>query len=377
MEDYQGMAHTPSHRRKCSVTVRNTRRHGVALFLLGFCMVATMLLTVSCNKQKRLLPPSGGRLYEVLLVGDQDNIVKNVLQEDAEDLPQSEPQFDVSSIDESRFNQSVSISRNIVMVEINPKQYSCVRLRYEKDVWAQPQMVVRINTPSAKMLRDSIQSIAPTLLQLLNRAELNKAITTLKTSQNIKAEKLIKRLFGIDMLVPVDMTANRRSKDFLWLSNNSPTTMTNIVVYKDWVQHKAPSGKPYYLEEPIRFIKARDYMLGKNIKGETDSMQMKTFNGTVSMKYDFRTEHDRQQWLSRKNDSIKPIIIYRGLWEMSGDNMGGPFVSRRLSMKQPETKGSYGCENIVVEGFVFAPGKKKRNAIRQLEAALYTTKPVR
>lgn len=329
----------------------------------------------SCNKPKGLLPPSGGRLYEVLLVGDKDSIVKNVLQEDVKGLPQSEPQFDVSSIDESQFNQSVSMSRNIVKVEITPKQYSKVSLRYEKDIWAKPQMVAHINAPSVKMLKDSIQSIAPTLIQLLNHAELNKSIATLRTSQNIKAEKLVKRMFGIDMLVPAGMTASRSGKDFIWLSNNSPTMMTNIVIYKDWVPYKNKDGLLYYYsEEPVRFVKARNHMLGKNIKGETDSMHMQTVIETVSFKWGFRTERERKHWLSYPNDSIKPIITYRGLWEMTGDDMGGPFISRRLPMRQLETKGSYDCENIVVEGFVFAPGKNKRNAIRQLEAVLYTIK---
>ena len=332
----------------------------------------------SCDDRNGLLPPSGGRLYEVLLVGDKDSIVKTALQEDVPGLPQSEPLFDVSSISHDRFNQSVSMARNIVMVDINPQLYSSVRLRYEKDVWAKPQMVAHINTPSVKVLKDSIRSIAPTLLQLLNRAELNKSIAMLKTSQNIKAEKLIKKIFGIDMLVPMDITASHRGKDFLWLSNNSPTTMTNMVVYKDWVPYKSKRGLLYYYsEEPVRFVKARDYMLGKNIKGETDSMQMQTVDGTVSFTWSFRSERDRKHWLSHPDDSIQPIITYRGLWEMTGDDMGGPFVSRRLPMKQPETKGSHDCENIVIEGFVFAPGKKKRNAIRQLEAALYTAKTAR
>lgn len=357
------------------VTPRHSLCHAATLALASLLLLLTPLVFTSCDDRNGLLPPSGGRLYEVLLVGDKDSIVKTTLQEDVPRLPQSEPQFDVSSISHDRFNQSVSMARNIVMVDINPQLYSSVRLRHEKDVWAKPQMVVHVNAPSVKVLKDSIQSIAPSLLQLLNRAELNKSIAMLKMSQNIKAEKLIKRMFGIDMLVPMDLVASHRGKDFLWLSNNSPTTMTNMVIYKDWAPYKSKRGLLYYhSEEPVRFVKARDYMLGKNIKGETDSMQMQTVDGTVGFTWSFRSERDRKHWLSHPDDSIQPIIIYRGLWEMTGDDMGGPFVSRRLPMKQPKAKGSYDCENIVIEGFVFAPGKKKRNAIRQLEAALYTAK---
>ena len=51
----------------------------------------------------------------------------------------------------------------------------------------------------------------------------------------------------------------------------------------------------------------------------------------------------------------------RGLWEMKGDAMGGPYVMR--------TRGS-----MAVIGFVYAPEKKKKILIKQLEAALSTIK---
>jgi len=55
----------------------------------------------------------------------------------------------------------------------------------------------------------------------------------------------------------------------------------------------------------------------------------------------------------------------RGLWKMVGDMMGGPFVSHaRLDEKNQRV--------VVVEGFVYAPEKNKRNLIRQVEASLYT-----
>ena len=55
----------------------------------------------------------------------------------------------------------------------------------------------------------------------------------------------------------------------------------------------------------------------------------------------------------------------RGLWEMENDMMGGPFVS----YSQVDT-----AKNIVVvtEGFIYAPEKRKRDYIREMEAALQT-----
>lgn len=73
--------------------------------------------------------------------------------------------------------------------------------------------------------------------------------------------------------------------------------------------------------------------LAKNIKGETDEMHMRLVT----------PEHKR------------------GLWEIVGDAMGGPYVQRQVG-------------DVTVIAFVYAPESKKRNLMRQLEAALYTIK---
>ena len=66
------------------------------------------------------------------------------------------------------------------------------------------------------------------------------------------------------------------------------------------------------------------------------------------------------QELKEQNETLT-----KGLWEMKGDGMGGAFIERR----QVEGKSI-----LVVMAFVYAPSKKKRNYIKQLEAALYTLK---
>lgn len=322
----------------------------------------------SCDGGGGVMPSSGGRLYEVLLVGDKDGIVDSVLTLDTPGLPQGEPLFDVSTIDSSSFDQSVSNARSIVMVCIDPQRFSTVRLRYEKDVWAKPQLVVRINAPSAKMLRDSINGIAPKLLRLLNRSELNKSIAMLRQKRNVKAEKMLREMFGIDMWVPMDMTSSKRGDGFLWLSNNSATTMGNIVVY---YAPKPPEGS----DQTAAFCHSRDSVLGANIKGESDSMRMCTVGATVSATMAFRSGGDQKRWQSGEQVD-GATLWHRGLWEMTGDDMGGPFVSGTLMVNAPMNKQLSGRQ-LVVEGFVFAPGKKKRNAVRQLEAVIYTVKTLK
>lgn len=290
----------------------------------------------ACNEKQGLLPKSGGKFYEVLVVGDTDDIVRNVLETDVEGLPQNEPEFDVSSIDSSRLNATLRLARNLVIVNVNPDLYTATRIRYEKNVYAQPQMVIHISAPSKKNLQEDLDVQGKKLLTLLKRAETNATLMQLKHQRNTKAERTIQEKFGHTLWIPMDMLSSKQGKDFLWLSNNSPTGMKNIVVYRS---RTAKSAR--------EFVEIRDSVMRKNIKGETDAMHMKTVLETV-----------RGVKIKEKGQET---TIYRGLWEMEGDEMGGPFVSHSIG-------------DLTVEAFVFAPGMKKKNKLRQIEAALYTLK---
>ena len=56
----------------------------------------------------------------------------------------------------------------------------------------------------------------------------------------------------------------------------------------------------------------------------------------------------------------------RGIWELTKDYMGGPFISYLIH--NPTTNDLY-----LLDGFVFAPGKEKRNLIQNLEYIFSTT----
>ena len=57
------------------------------------------------------------------------------------------------------------------------------------------------------------------------------------------------------------------------------------------------------------------------------------------------------------------LTVSRGLWEMEGDAMGGPFVAHTVRT---------GNDSLTVLAFVYAPGRSKRNLLRELESALFT-----
>ena len=119
-----------------------------------------------------------------------------------------------------------------------------------------------------------------------------------------------------------------------------------------------PNGWTYNLNEINQVLKS-------HILGETDNMHMRL--------------------VSRDEDEEKDENLFsmeRGLWDMKGDAMGGPYLLKVLPMNNGKivTPRSYHEQlgridsRIVVIGFVYAPEMKKRNLIKQLEAVLTTVK---
>ena len=312
---------------------------------LRLLLLTAIVALCSCSGgPQSLLPKSGGRPYEVLLVASDSRcaaVVDSVLTQDMPSLPQREPMFDVSLIDTTRFNQTTRLARCIVIVTVNPAVFTSTRIRYEKNVWARPQLVVYVNTPSAAQLGQYMAKAGRRLTSLLTRAEINTAISTLRAGSNRKAESSIKRMFGWDMRIPAEMKAGKTGRNFIWLSDNRPDRMRNICVY-------SYSGTAL---DAHRALAARDSVMGLNIPGEFDGMYMQTTPGSVTA--GLATEDGRA------------VMISRGLWEMRNDAMGGPFVSYSVV-------DSANSRIIVAEAFVYAPGTNKRNLIRSAEAALYT-----
>ncbi len=295
-------------------------------------------ILTACQSRSGLLPKSGGRPYEVLLTGDQDSIVYQMLTTDVEALPQPEPSFDVSTTSATTLNTITQSARNIVMLSIDSTVYSQVRLKMERNVYASPQLILHIYAPSISALRAKQDLLGRKVRDILLQNEMENTVAQLKTHRNVKMEKMLQHRLGITIWIPADMTASKWGRNFVWLSNNTTSGMQSICIYT--LPQKII--KKNITSEVFTHI--RDSVMRENIKGETDSMYMQTVTESLIFRQ-----------------------FIRGLWTMKGDAMGGPFVCRIKT-------DSIHQRLIITEAFVYAPETKKRNLIRQSEAVLFTLK---
>ena len=146
---------------------------------LSFVFVVSAF--ASCKNGTLFTPVSSGRPYEMLVVVDKDTWERpagralfDVLDTDVPGLPQSERSFRISNTDPSQFDRILRIFRNIILVDIKDT-YTHPQLKYSRDVYAQPQMIMRIQAPNEKEFEEFVTKSKQTIIDFFVKAEMNKA----------------------------------------------------------------------------------------------------------------------------------------------------------------------------------------------------------
>ena len=322
------------------------------------------ILMASCQGGTNGRQPSSiGQPYEVVLEGDTDSIVRNILTEDVPSLPQSEPLCNIIQVKKGKVKGSYLMVRNRIVVDINPR-YKGFTAKTIQDEDASPQLVIRIKAKSVEQLRamfydkdGELTNNSELLRSAINQSELQHLVSSMK--QNSEKQQEVKRMLGLDMKIPASLDASKKAKGFLWLSNNASSGMQNLILFRlKGNGCSEPNGWTYNLGEVNQVLK-------RQMLGETDDMYMRLVSQDE--------EEEMDEGL---------LTIERGLWDMKGDAMGGPYLLKVLPMSNGKiaTPRSYHKQTgkidsrIVVIAFVYAPEMKKRNLIKQLEAVLTTIK---
>ncbi len=328
------------------------KKYVVFLLLVG--------LLISCNRGKNVAT-SIGQPYEVVLEGDTDSIVRNILTEDVPALPQPEPMCNIIQVKPGKVHGSYRMVRTRIVVGIDPR-YQDFSAKSTQDEDASPQLVIRLKAKSVEQLRamfydknGKLNNNAEQLRSVINQHELQHLVSSIK--QNPEKQREVKRMFGLDMKIPAYLDASKKAKGFLWLSNNASSGMQNLIIFRLKGNGCSESnGWTCNLDEINQVLK-------RQVLGETDDMYMRLIS---------------QDEEKEKDENL--LSIERGLWDMKGDAMGGPYLLKVLPMSNGEiiTPRSYPKQpgkidsRIVVIAFVYAPEMKKRNLIKQLEAVLTT-----
>jgi hypothetical protein len=324
--------------------------------LLSMALMALVLFSCDGNGKKGgkslFTPVSSGRPYEMLVVIDKGmwerpagRALYNALDMDIPGLPQPERSFRISNIGPDHFDRGMRIFRNIIDVDIQPI-YTQPKLKYSRDSYSSPQMIMTIQAPDEQSFEEFVNKNRQVIVDFFTKAELNRQINSLKEKYSDVVAAKVGSMFGCDVRIPAELDRYKEAKDFLWASSDKPSSdvSLNFVIYSYPYTDKNTFTKDY-------FVHKRDSVMKINIPGALEGQYMATDADYVDVK-DFAVKGEY-------------AFEARGLWYMENDMMGGPFVSH-ARVDRPNGRV------VVVEGFVYAPQKTKRELMRQMEAALYT-----
>ena len=293
-----------------------------------------------------------GAAYEVLVVMDKEDWssevgkqLKKQLITPISGLPQIEPSMRITYAEPDQFNGLLRYVRNIIQVQIDSTLFTKVSVSKEQDVWAMGQEVIRIYAPSEKLLLPYLQEEGALLVSYLEEKELKRYAVYLEESHNQWVKDTIKSLFNVQLFASKELSSFKVSTNFFWATDHGRNGRTDLLLYSFPYTDKHTFTLDY-------LVSKRDSVLGEQIEGGYPGSYMTTVK---HLPPSYKT--------MKRNDTYCGVM--RGLWEMEGDMMGGPFVSYAYLDEKNQ-------RIVVAETFVYAPNTDKAKFIRRGEAALQT-----
>ena len=323
------------------------------------CGLLSLLFVLSaCDGSKKSSPVSvlmkraTGWPYEVLVVMDQDvwkgeagRLLHDELTVSIPWLPQNEPTMRITYAEPQHFDGLLRYVRNIIQVQVDSSLYTKVFTRKETDRWASGQEVLSVYAPSSLLLAEYFQKEGASLVAYLGRKELERRAAALEEAHSSLVSRLVEERFHARLFAPEEMCSYKDTTDFFWVTDHGRNGRMDFVVYS----FPYTDARTFTLDY---LVAKRDSVLGVNIPGAYPNSYM-------------TTEKRFAPSFTAVEKQGTYCAVVRGLWEMEGDMMGGPFVSHAcLDEKRQRV--------IVAEAFVYAPHTTKANLMRRAEASLWT-----
>ena len=304
-----------------------------------------LIITLSCSEnQQKLLPSSSGNINNVSVVSSNelwDGAVGDVIRENfgrpIYGLPQIEPVFSLSHIPSKVFSGFATKSRTILKVDIAEKE----GVFNFKNTYASPQRIIQITGKSSdniiEIINENLNSIYSTMF--LNEIQEKQR----RISKNLNQTQAIKNSTGLTLRFPSAYRVAKVDSNFVWIRRDIETGSVNLFVSR------------YNDKNNSSILKIRDSISKHHIPGPVENTFMST---------------DPIYTPSSQQISIrgKQILETRGLWEIKGQFMAGPFLNYQF---ESNTKQD---EYIMLDGFVYSPGSSKREYVFELEAIMRSLK---
>ena len=330
---------------------------------LNLFVAILVLLTsfMSCDKGTNELKRarSVGGTSEILFVtqndeqwtGQMGDAVRDFFEQEQYGLPQPEKNFRVSHINEDALNDMFSKHRNLIIAKID-KDVKNPLVETQKNWKAEPQFVMRITASSPESWVRTFDSQKDGLKLIFDQNERDRFQEFFRPTTDHKIVDKLKEQFGVTMNVPEGYFIGVDKDDFMWIRKETSDMSMAFLIYELPYKDTADLN-------PNNIINVRDSIVKKYIPGPVDGSYMTTDKEFLKPVFTVLPEFPAGY-----------AVETRGLWNVVGDFMAGPFVS--YSIVNPES-----TKIVTAEGWIYYPNKEKRDLLRQQESILYSLKFVK
>ena len=302
-----------------------------------------LIIILSCSdNQQNLLPASSGNINNISVVTNDElweGAVGEVIRENfgrpIYGLPQIEPVFSLSHIPSKVFSGFATKSRTILKVDISENE----GVFNFKNTYASPQRIIQItaNSPDKiiEIINENLNSIYSTMY--FNEIQEKQR----RISKNLNKTKAVINNTGVSLKFPSAYRVAKADTNFVWIRRDIETGSVNLFIHR----------QTNLTEQSI--IEKRDSISKIYIPGPVENTYMST-----DLIYTPNTQEI--------NVGGKQVFETRGLWEIEGQFMAGPFLNFQIILGDDDF--------IMLDGFVYSPGSTKREYIFELEAIMRSLK---
>lgn len=313
-----------------------------------FLCLLILSILVSCNKKtvKRTTDVTG-KINNVSVIiddelwnGEVGDSVRNKFASPVLGLPQEEPNFTLNQYPVKLLEGFMSNSRNIIVI----KKAANSQFKIIKNEYVNPQVVVHISGRTVQELLDSIQSNDSLIIQSFKKSEIEVSQKQLLLDSVNYSQKLSEK-FSIRIPIPIKYKMVMYGKKFVWFKKEITSGNVSLMFY----------------ELPLTSIKTNQNII-KQIVKKRDSIGNIYIHGAVP-KTRMITEKAFSPYLSETKIYGKKTYETKGNWELLHESMGGPFINYAIIDEKNN-------RILVIEGFCYAPSKKKRDLMFELESII-------
>lgn len=321
-------------------------------------LIFSIALLQSCNEiEEASQQSSTGGVNEILVVtnnvqqwkGEIGDSIRSNFSRTMEVLPLEEPQFKMVNVNEASLGKMLfKKHHNIFIVNVDPEIKEAY-VESRADLWAKPQMVIKINAPNIHEFLISFEEIRENTYDLfinVERKRIQDSYSNKFKSQEIN--RSLHKYMQLDMAIPKGYKTAKIDSSNAWIRKETAANSMDILIY-------------------VRPYKSTNDFNPEKIKKRRNGLTRTYIPGPTEGSYQLISDEYIEPVFTELSFNDLFAVETRGLWKVKNDFMGGPFISYTFVDEKRNRL-------ITIDGFTYAPKQKKAPLVRELEAILWSVK---